>query len=139
MVKIAICDDERQVVDDIENHVLMYEKMHDVGVQTYKFYEGEMLVSSEIKFDIIFLDGQMTGMDGIETASLIREKDMDIPIIFITSFAYYSMPAHSVHSFDFIIKPFKYEDLERVLGISCGQTKLVTHILFWTFMRITVH
>lgn len=55
-------------------------------------------------------------MDGIETASLIREKDMNIPIIFITSFAYYSMPAHSVHSFDFIIKPFKYEDLERVIG-----------------------
>lgn len=58
----------------------------------------------------------MTGMDGIETASLIRKKDMDIPIIFITSFAYYSMPAHSVHSFDFIIKPFKYEDFKRVLG-----------------------
>ena len=54
MVKIAICDDERQVVDDIENHVLMYGKMHGVGVQTYKFYEGEMLVSSEIKFDIIY-------------------------------------------------------------------------------------
>lgn len=116
MVKIAICDDERSVVDDIENHILTYGKLNSVDLQIYKFYEGETLVSSEIEFDIIFLDGQMTGMDGIETASLIRKKDMDIPIIFITSFAYYSMPAHSVHSFDFIIKPFKYEDFKRVLG-----------------------
>lgn len=116
VVNIAICDDERAVVDDIEDHVLTFGKIHDVGVQTYKFYEGETLVSSEIKFDIIFLDGQMNGMDGIETASLIREKDMDIPIVFITSFVYYSMPAHSVHSFDFIVKPFKYDDIARVLG-----------------------
>lgn len=41
---------------------------------------------------------------------------MDITIIFITGFAYYSTPAHTVHSFDFIEKPFKYEDIERVLN-----------------------
>ena len=130
MVRVAICDDERTVVDEIEAHILMYGKMHNIGVQIYKFYEGEMLVSSEIKFDIIFLDGQMIGMDGIETASMIREKNMDIPIVFITSFAYYSMPAHSVHSFDFIIKPFKYEDLERVLNDLMRSNKVIPEPTF---------
>lgn len=116
MLKIAICDDETSAVEDVEKHVLSFGKIHGYNIETYKFYDGESLVSSDKKFDIIFLDGQMGGIDGIETASLLRENDMDTPIVFITNFAYYSTPAHTVHSFDFIEKPFKYEDFERVLS-----------------------
>lgn len=116
MLKIAICDDEISTVENVEKCVLTFGKLHGFNIKTFKFYDGESLISSDIKFDIIFLDGQMNGIDGIETASLIRENDMDITIVFITGFAYYSTPAHTVHSFDFIEKPFKYEDIERVLN-----------------------
>ncbi len=116
MLNIAICDDERSTVENVERCVLDFGTKHGFNIKTFKFYDGESLVSSDIKFDIIFLDGQMKGIDGIETASLIRENDMDIAIVFITSFAYYSTPAHTVHSFDFITKPFTYEDFERVLN-----------------------
>lgn len=116
MLKIAICDDEISTVENVEKCVLTFGKSHGFNIKTFKFYDGESLISSDIKFDIIFLDGQMNGIDGIETASLIRENDMDITIVFITGFAYYSTPAHTVHSFDFIEKPFKYEDIERVLN-----------------------
>lgn len=116
MLRIAICDDEMSTVENVEKHISTFGKLHGFNVETFKFYDGESLISSDIKFDIIFLDCQMNGIDGIETASLIRENDMDITIIFITGFAYYSTPAHTVHSFDFIEKPFKYEDIERVLN-----------------------
>lgn len=116
MLKIAICDDEVSSVEDVEKHMLTFGKSHGFNIKTYKFYSGEALVSSDMDFDIIFLDGQMDGIDGIETATLIRENDMDIAIVFITGFAYYSTPAHTIHSFDFIEKPFKYENFERVLN-----------------------
>ncbi len=116
MLKIAICDDDISTVESVEKYALTFGKSHGFNIKTFKFYNGESLISSDIKFDVIFLDGQMNGIDGIETASLIRENDMDITIVFITGFAYYSTPAHTVHSFDFIEKPFKYEDIERVLN-----------------------
>lgn len=116
MLKIAICDDEVSSVEDVEKYVLKFGKSHGFNIKTYKFYNGESLISSDMNFDIIFLDGQMDGIDGIETAALIRENDMDIAIVFITGFAYFSTPAHTVHSFDFIEKPFKYDDFERVLN-----------------------
>ena len=116
MIKVAVCDDEEKTVENIEANLLKYAKLHNLMIETFKFYSGESLVSSEEKFDIIFLDGQMKGMDGIETASQIRESNMDIAIVFITAFPYFSRPSHTVHSFDFIDKPFKYEDFERVLN-----------------------
>lgn len=116
ILRIAICDDESFAVEEAEKHILTFVQNHGYHIETYKFYDGESLLCSEIKFDMIFLDGQMGGIDGIETASLLRENDMDTPIVFITNFAYYSTPAHTVHSFDFITKPFKYEDFDRVLN-----------------------
>lgn len=116
LINIAICDDEISSVDAVEKCVMTFGEKNGYNIKTFKFYDGETLVSSDISFNIIFLDGQMKGIDGIETAALIRETDMDIPIVFITGFAYYSIPAHTVHSFDFITKPFKYEDFERVLN-----------------------
>lgn len=116
MIRIAICDDEISSVENVEMHIRSFGKLHDFNIETFSFFDGESLISSDIQFDLIFLDGQMSGIDGIETARLIRERDMNIPIVFITSFAYYSIPAHTVHTFDFITKPFKYEDFERVLG-----------------------
>lgn len=116
MLKVAICDDEISMVENVEKCVLTFGKSHGFNIKNFKFYDGESLISSDMKFDIIFLDGQMNGIDGIETASLIRENDMDITIVFITGFAYYSTPAHTIHSFDFIVKPFKYDDIERVLN-----------------------
>lgn len=43
MVKIAICDDERSVVDDIENHILTYGKLNSVDLQILNFMREKHL------------------------------------------------------------------------------------------------
>ena len=60
------------------------------------------------QFDIILLDIELGGMNGIETARQIRESDVNCNIIFITSFEQYSKEAISVHPFAFVDKPITY-------------------------------
>ena len=61
MLRIAICDDEMSTVENVEKHISTFGKLHGFNVETFKFYDGESLISSDIKFDIIFLDCQMNG------------------------------------------------------------------------------
>lgn len=115
MLKIAICDDEEYMVDKIESHILKFGADRRMDFKIYKFYNGEALVNSEVEFDLVFLDIQMCQLDGLQAGKMLKERDMTIPIVYITGFADESQRAHKVHAFDFIVKPFEYEDVEAVL------------------------
>lgn len=115
MLKVAICDDEEYMVDKIESCVLKYGIDKHIEFKVYKFYNGEALANSEIEFDLVFPDIKMQGLNGLEVGKLLKKRDMTIPIVYITSFADESQRAHKVHAFDFVVKPFVYEDIESVL------------------------
>lgn len=68
------------------------------------------------QFDIILLDIELGGMNGIETARQIRESDVNCNIIFITSFEQYSKEAISVHPFAFVDKPITYAQMEKLIS-----------------------
>ncbi|QUH24716.1 LytR/AlgR family response regulator transcription factor [Serpentinicella alkaliphila] len=107
---IAICDDDHVQVDLIYKYILKSPiKRYDKEI--IKTYEGEKLL--EIirckKIDIIFLDIEMKGMNGIEVAREIRKINDEIVIIFLTGYKGYALDAFSVKSLDYVIKPI-YED-----------------------------
>ena len=58
--------------------------------------------------DIIFLDINLTGIDGIKTARRIREIYPDVPIVFITAYINYALDGYKVRANRFLVK----EDLE---------------------------
>ncbi len=115
MIKVAVCDDDEYMVDKIGSYVLKFGVDKQIEFRIYKFYNGEALANSEIEFDLVFLDIKMQELDGLEAGKLLKERNMAVPIVYITSFADESDRAHKVHAFDFIVKPFKYEDIEAVL------------------------
>jgi two-component system, sporulation sensor kinase E len=68
-------------------------------------------------FAVILLDVQMPGIDGFETAKLIRarEKSKDIPIIFLTALSQtqeHVMNGYSVGAIDYMFKPFPPQVLQ---------------------------
>ncbi len=74
---------------------------------------GEEALKSILQkdFAVILMDVQMPGLDGFETAKLIRarEKSKDIPIIFITALSqtqYHVRQGYAVGAIDYIFKPF---------------------------------
>lgn len=115
MIHIAVCDDESEVIEKINDSVTRFltDNKHSFTIE--KYYSGESLIESKKKFDLIFLDIEMKELNGIETAQAIRSKDLDVKIVYITSYTDYWRRAYKVHAFDFISKPFSDEDIHNVL------------------------
>jgi CheY-like chemotaxis protein len=69
-MEVAIVDDEKVIREQIKKLAVKYEP--DCNV---KYYEtGEELLAEGKKFDVLFLDIQMEGMNGIDTARALREN-----------------------------------------------------------------
>lgn len=102
------------LVDDRPENLLALEAV--LESQHYKLIKansGEEALRCVLKYEfaVIVLDVQMPGMDGIETAKLIkaREKTKDIPIIFISANskeAEHLFAGYSAGAIDYMVKPF---------------------------------
>ncbi len=116
MLRIGICDDIREKV---EKQVRQITYQMGIRADIRKCYSGmDLLMEIELsgQFDIILLDIELGGMNGIETARQIRENDVNCNIIFITSFEQYSKEAISVHPFAFVDKPITYAQMEKFIS-----------------------
>lgn len=116
MLNIAVCDDERLYIDKLADIILSFTQQNNMSVKIEKFDDGIELISSGIKFDLIFLDIEMKKSNGIEIAERIREVDSNVPIVYVTSYSDYWRRAYKVHAFDFILKPFNSEEIFKVLS-----------------------
>ncbi|MFC0265627.1 LytR/AlgR family response regulator transcription factor [Alloscardovia macacae] len=59
-------------------------------------------------FHLVFLDIQMPGTDGMNAAQILRARDSNVSIVFITSLAQFAMQGYSVSALDYIVKPLDY-------------------------------
>ena len=67
------------------------------------------------KPDILFLDIQMPGMDGMETAKMLRQDNENMILIFVTAAEEYVFQAFDVGAFHYLVKPFSDEKLKEVV------------------------
>ena len=103
-MRIAICDDEKIFRDQIKKYIL--EVSSDSSIDEYTC--GDDLAGSESNYDIIFLDIEMPGISGIETAEKLRENGSDADIIFLTSHVEFVYEAFKVRAFRFLQKPIDH-------------------------------
>ncbi len=112
MINIGICDDDRVIIGIIKKYVENYFiECENKPISIKTFNSGENLVNQEGSFQIIFLDIDMGGINGIETAKRIRQFDKKVKIIYVTSFKDYTNLAFKVRAFGYINKPIKKEDI----------------------------
>lgn len=115
MLKIAVVDDEKSIVNTIGGLVNSYCKGKKIIYKLYKFYDGSDLINCGIKFDIIFLDIEMKTLSGIDAAQIIRKKDSNVVIVFITNYPAYWRKAYKVHAFDYIVKPINKNAFDLIM------------------------
>ncbi|NCP66527.1 MAG: response regulator transcription factor [Paraglaciecola sp.] len=66
--------------------------------------------------DIIFLDIEMPGMNGLELAKSITEQHVNQPkIVFVTAFREFALNAFDFKAFDYLLKPFSDERMSQCL------------------------
>ena len=103
-MKIAICDDEKVYVEKVEKIVSSFFDDKEIEVEIGTFTSGEELVESPTLFDIVFLDIEMNGLNGIETARLLNEKNSKAKIFIFTSHNHYLDDAMDLNVFRYIDK-----------------------------------
>ncbi|GKX28537.1 DNA-binding response regulator [Vallitalea longa] len=115
---IAICDDEVLQVDIVEKLILETVQQINKTVNILKFFSGEDLVKyckTDDKLHIIFLDMEMDGIDGIECAKKIREKNENVIIIFVTGYKEYVFDVFEINTFRYLLKPVKKDQFQKAL------------------------
>ena len=110
-MQIAICDDEVFMVQILEEKIKKL--LPDAVID--KYLSGDELIASGSKPDILFLDIQMPGMDGMETAKALRQDNEDMILIFVTAAEEYVFQAFDVGAFHYLVKPFSDEKLKEVV------------------------
>lgn len=89
MVKVAIVDDETEQIMKIRQIVAAFFEEKKIKISVNTFTSGEVLLSDSTFYNLIFLDIQMNGLDGIETAQRLRVKSKSAALFYITSIVLY--------------------------------------------------
>ncbi len=109
MIHIAICDDEKEFVSDMRMLIERYAKEKQTEIRISEFESGlELMKQYDRTLDLVFLDIQMDGMDGLKTAGQIRTLDEEVSIIFLTSLKQYALEGYKYRAVNYIVKPMKY-------------------------------
>lgn len=111
MKKIAICDDDTNIVNYIKNNCISYfeHNNEDVYIDCYK--SGEDLLKEKNIYDYLFLDIEIGTKNGIEVAKLLRQYSKKTLIIIISGHQKYKAQAYSIHAFDYLDKPLSKTDI----------------------------
>ena len=115
MIRIAICDDEKHMSDHIRAFVYDFFRKKNREIQLQTFSSGEELLSYDGQIDILFLDIQMKGMDGMETARKLRDSKFRGFLIFITVLKEMVFQSFEVQAYDYLVKPVEEKQFERTM------------------------
>lgn len=118
-MKIAICDDEREICEGLERLIRKQKAEAEVAL----FSSGARLLESRERFQIVLMDIQMEGMSGIETARALRMKDETAVLIFVTALREYVFDAFDVSAFHYLLKPVSEEKFRRVFEKAWGEAE----------------
>ena len=110
MLRILIVEDTPAEADALRSLIARYGAIHE------EHFAVEVM-SSALEFDakhphadLIFMDIDMPGMNGMEAAEALRERDGETLLIFVTNLAQYAVHGYAVDALDFIVKPVKQDD-----------------------------
>lgn len=107
MLKIAVCDDEK----NIRSYLISLIREQDVTCEITEYASAEEYLSDGAEHDLLFLDieldGSESGMDGMGLARQIREREQGRQpvIIFVTGHEKYVYDAFDVGAFQYLVKP----------------------------------
>lgn len=117
MLRIGICDDEAASRDCLRLAIQKLLRQDDGAY--FEFSSGEGAAAWARKhqgeLDVLFLDIEMRGMDGMETARQIREFDQNLILIFVTGYADYVFDGYQADALGYLMKPVAPEQLAGVL------------------------
>lgn len=110
-MKLAICDDEK----DIRNYIEKCAKEIFSDLEIEQYPDTKEILKSGFDADILFLDIQMPGVDGMRAARILRTTGSKTVIVFVTAVEELVFQAFDVDAVRYIVKPFDKSRLQEAI------------------------
>lgn len=105
-MRILICDDDALMIEQLQKYIRnFFEKKGVKCPELVYFSDGESLLADNGEKDILFLDIEMPGMNGIYVGNELKKKNNNIIIFIVTSYSEYLDEAMRFHVFRYLSKP----------------------------------
>ena len=109
MIRIAICDDEKKILDEVSGYIKNYaEKENIADIEIFRFDSAGSLLSAledGKTFDIFVLDVYIGDEMGTALAGDIRKFGIESPIIFATTSLEHAPQSYETGTLRYLIKP----------------------------------
>ena len=112
-MKILVADDHQLIVDDLTDEVLSLIPDADcIGLS-----DPDQIISicQNVQFDVVFMDIDMPGTNGIKLAKMILEKYPRTNIIYVTGYEQYALESYETIASSFLVKPVSTKKLKAAL------------------------
>ena len=123
MVRIALCDDEGKILDEVSSYIHKYtEKKGNQLVEICRFDSAKALefALAESTFDLFVLDVYIGDEMGTALAKTIRKRGIESPIIFLTTSVEHAPESFETATLRYLIKPLDpqkfYEAMDAALA-----------------------
>ena len=129
-MNIIIVEDEPFCCRHLEECLQNWGKKHSICINIVCYKTGKELFYSDYgKYHLIFLDIELPGITGMETAQNLRESNYKGQIIFLTAHTEYVFEGYHVRALDYIMKPILPEKLENCLLPVLNELESSSYIL----------
>lgn len=113
-ITIMICDDDKSLQKLLQQKIEKFCVDRNKACRIVCCDSGEEMLALPAP-DILFLDIQMSGKNGMESARELRRRHENTILIFVTAMSEYVYEAFDVDALHYLIKPFSDEKLQEVL------------------------
>lgn len=110
-MQIAMVDDSLEDVNRLKEYLDRYGNETGTKHNSWYFSDAEsFLKSNHSRFDLVIMDIDMPGINGVDAARQLRHKGNGIVIMFVTNMPQYALAGYEVEAVDYVLKPLSYQD-----------------------------
>ena len=110
-MRVAIVDDVRSDAQVLQDHLRRYQEEGGGMWETVLYPSGtDFLARYQPDFDLVILDIDMPGLNGVDAARRIRELGDNVVLMFVTNMSQYALEGYEVEAVDYVLKPVSYQD-----------------------------
>lgn len=134
MLKVALCDDDKQSLDTLRLFLEEYRKDRVQEFSCTPFSSAFALLSAiecGQHFDVAILDVLMPNTNGIQAAEEIRRRDQEMQLVFCSSSREYAVDSYSVKARNYVLKPVEKQKFFAVLDDVFGTVSSGPNFSFW--------
>lgn len=124
--RIAIVDDSEKDAEFVQGILNDWASQRQIAIHSEIFPAAEPFLfryAADKAWDILLLDIEMTGMDGVSMAKRVRQSNAAVQIVFITGYCDYIAEGYDVEALHYLVKPVNPGKLLTVLDRALEKRK----------------